>query len=320
MGAHAGDLLPAERGEAIAVKARPISHFLPSVPAQARFGAFEFLGGLELSANHPAFGGLSGIVLDEDGLEFVAVTDRGAWISGRFEETAGVLSGLSDVKIGPILGPNGQKLAGGTRDTEAVARLGGDLVVSSERVHIIQRFSWRENGALARAQIVPIPPAAKRLPANAGLESLAVMPARSAYRGALLAFAEHGRGPDEATPGFLIGGPRPGMLALILRDGFDPTDIAFLPDGDLLVLERWYSPLRGVKMRVRRIALAGIAPGARLDGPVLVEADLGYEIDNMEGLAVHLDRQGRTILTLVSDDNFSFLQRTLVLRFAYSGR
>ena len=40
------------------------------------------------------------------------------------------------------------------------------------------------------------------------------------------------------------------------------------------------------------------------------------QIDNMEGLAVHRDEAGRTILTLVSDDNYSILQRTLILQFA----
>ena len=40
------------------------------------------------------------------------------------------------------------------------------------------------------------------------------------------------------------------------------------------------------------------------------------QIDNMEGLAVSQDEAGRTILTLVSDDNFSILQRTLILQFA----
>jgi len=82
----------------------------------------------------------------------------------------------------------------------------------------------------------------------------------------------------------------------------------------MLVLERWYQPLRGVGMRMRRIAGRDIRPGALVDGQRLIEADLGFEIDNMEGLSVHQE-QGRTILTLISDDNFSFLQRTLLLEF-----
>ena len=43
--------------------------------------------------------------------------------------------------------------------------------------------------------------------------------------------------------------------------------------------------------------------------------DLGYEIDNMEGLSVHRAAGGEIVLTLVSDDNFSVVQRTLLLQF-----
>jgi hypothetical protein len=60
--------------------------------------------------------------------------------------------------------------------------------------------------------------------------------------------------------------------------------------------------------------LAQIKPGAVLDGPVIFEANLGDQIDNMEGLAVHRS-DGQTVLTLVSDDNLSPLQRTLLLQF-----
>jgi hypothetical protein len=36
----------------------------------------------------------------------------------------------------------------------------------------------------------------------------------------------------------------------------------------------------------------------------------------MEALAVHRNAAGETILTLISDDNFNPLQRTILLRFA----
>ena len=71
----------------------------------------------------------------------------------------------------------------------------------------------------------------------------------------------------------------------------------------------------GVAVRLRRIPLAEFAPGALLNGPILMEADLGYEIDNMEGLAVHRAANGDVVLTLVSDDNFSVIQRTVLLQF-----
>jgi hypothetical protein len=54
---------------------------------------------------------------------------------------------------------------------------------------------------------------------------------------------------------------------------------------------------------------------AVVDGLVLIEADLGDEIDNMEGLNVHRTADGEIVLTLISDDNFSPVQRTLLLQF-----
>ena len=53
-----------------------------------------------------------------------------------------------------------------------------------------------------------------------------------------------------------------------------------------------------------------------VDGATLIVADLGYQIDNMEGIGVHRNAPGETILTLVSDDNFSVIQRNLLLQFA----
>jgi len=72
-------------------------------------------------------------------------------------------------------------------------------------------------------------------------------------------------------------------------------------------------------MRIRRIPLADVKADAIVDGPVMIEADLGYQIDNMEGIAVHRNAAGETIITLVSDDNFSVIQRSLLLQFALVG-
>ena len=56
-------------------------------------------------------------------------------------------------------------------------------------------------------------------------------------------------------------------------------------------------------------------PGAVLDGTTIFDADLGNEIDNLEGLDAHVTPDGETVLTMISDDNFSLLQRTLLLQF-----
>ena len=88
-----------------------------------------------------------------------------------------------------------------------------------------------------------------------------------------------------------------------------------LPSGDLLLLERKFSWLGGIGIRIRRIPLASIAPGAVVDGPSIFNADLGNEVDNMEGIDAHVTPEGDTVLTLVSDDNFSMIQRNLLLQF-----
>jgi hypothetical protein len=113
----------------------------------------------------------------------------------------------------------------------------------------------------------------------------------------------------------IIEGPHTGVFT-VRRDGdFDITDGAFLPDGDLLLLERSYRPSDGVRMRLRRIQGESIAKGRLADGPVLFEADMGYQIDNMEGLDVWQRGDGKTMVSLVSDDNHSLLQRNLYLEF-----
>ena len=136
-------------------------------------------------------------------------------------------------------------------------------------------------------------------------------------KGALLSFTEEYTDAQGNHIGWLIGGPDPGMVTLKRRDGFSITDMASLPGGDIVVLERRFRFSDGVKMRLRRVALSDIRAGASLDGEVLLEADNLREIDNMEGLSVHRDAQGRTILTLISDNNFRpALQRTLLMQFA----
>ena len=107
-----------------------------------------------------------------------------------------------------------------------------------------------------------------------------------------------------------------GKFQIVRHDDFDVSSARFLPNGDLLLLERRFRPPFGIALRLRRIPGPTIAVGATLDGPYLLDAGMTSPIDNMEGLAVSVDSAGRTILTLVSDGNFNVLQRTLILQFA----
>ncbi len=133
--------------------------------------------------------------------------------------------------------------------------------------------------------------------------------------GTLVAISERGLDADNNIKGFLIGGSNPGEFSVKRIGDFDVSDCAVTPSGELLVLERSFSRLRGVGMRIRRVPLTEVKPGATVDGPALFEADMGFQIDNMEGLSVHRAADGALVLTLISDDNFSFVQRTLLLQF-----
>ncbi|QEL25369.1 twin-arginine translocation pathway signal [Bosea sp. F3-2] len=298
----------------VSVSARPFTAFEPRNPDRRRFGALQFRGGLVLNSGHPRFGGFSGLARPNEGRDLVAVTDRGYWLTARVRSQGGRPVGLDGVEMAAILGASGRPLArSGLFDTESLCIADGMAYVGIERRHEIVRFDWASAGVEARARSVPVPPEIKRLPRNRGLEALGIVPA-GPLKGALVAIAERSGKEDEPTLGAILGGPQPGLFKVARHDGYDITDLAFLPSGDMLLLERWYQQLRGVGMSMRRIAGRDIRPGALVDGPRLIEADLGYEIDNMEGLSIHLEN-GRTVLTLISDDNFSFLQRTVLLEF-----
>jgi hypothetical protein len=173
-----------------------------------------------------------------------------------------------------------------------------------------------KGGLAAGGQPINTPAVIRTLPNNQGIEGLAFVPKDRPLGGTLIAISERGLDKAGNIRAFLLGGSKTGEFNIRRIGDYDITDTALIPGGDLLVLERYFSLLRGLGMRVRRISLDAILPGALVDGPVLIEAGNGSHIDNMEALAVHTNAAGETIVTVVSDDNFSFLQQTLLLRFA----
>lgn len=297
--------------EAITVTARPIATFRLKDEAR-RFGALEFRGGLVLTSEFTGFGGISGLALEQDG-RFLAVTDAGLFLSGHLDTEGDRPVGLSDVTAAALLDDQGRIQANRDRgDAESIALAPDAVYVGMESINEIWRYPRSPLGT--RGRLVPAP-AIKGLRHNLGVESLAWVPA-GPYKGMLIAVGEEGARGDADLPGFIIGGPVPGTFTIARSGPFDATDLAITPEGVMYLLERHYSPLTGVFLQIRRFALADVKPGARLTGEVLGSFDMGYEIDNMEGLAVTRNAAGETLLTLVSDDNFSMLQRTILLRFA----
>ena len=306
----------------IEVNARPIPHFEPRDRTRTRFGALDYRSGLVLTSPFRGFGGLSGLrFLDGKGERFLAISDQGGWFTGAIRYSGREMTGLADVEAAPVLGADGRPITEKKLwyDTESLARDGNLVYVGLERVNQILRYDFAKGGTRARGEPIAVPPGLRKLPYNKGLEAMVAVPKGKdqtmPLAGALIAFSERGLDADGNLLAFLIGGPAPGQFSVRRTENYDVSDAVLLPSGELLILERKFSWFTGVNIRIRSIPLKSIAPGAVVDGPALFAADLGHEIDNMEAIDAHVTSEGETVLTLISDDNFSMLQRTLLLQF-----
>lgn len=300
----------------IDVNARPIASFDTRDRSRVRFGALEFRSGLILTSRFRGFGGLSGLRLDAKGERFIAISDKGGWFTGRIVYKGREMTGLDDVEAAPMLGPDGKPITSrGWFDTESLALDGSLVYVGIERVNQILRFDFAKGFTRAPGEPVQLPIGARKLPYNKGIEALVMVPRGLPMAGTLIAISERGLDPQGNIIAFLIGGKTPGPFSVRRSENFDVSDAVLLPSGDLLLLERRFSWLGGIAIRIRRIPLASVTPGAVVDGPSIFSADLGNEVDNMEGIDAHVTPEGETVVTLVSDDNFSLIQRNLLLQF-----
>ncbi|MDR9783474.1 esterase-like activity of phytase family protein [Rhizobium redzepovicii] len=306
---------PAWAGD-VPVISRQISDFRIG-SSETRFGPLEFLGGLEMVSSKALFGSLSSIRFRPDQKHFVVVLDTGQWLTGSIErDIKGRLSGLSNVEITAMKNSAGRSFEGkGHMDAEGLAFDGGRVLVSFEQDHRVDVYpdpGFAQSGAIATLPIL-IP--RKMLSDNRGIETITVAPASSPLKGGVVIVSERGLDSDGNRLAAILSGPLKGRFA-VARDGsFDVTDGVFLPNGDLLLLERRFNMAEGIGMRLRRVKGADIKPGAVVDGELLLEGNFNSQIDNMEGLDAFQAADGTTHIILVSDDNHSILQRNLMLEF-----
>lgn len=315
----AASLFPVSIGAStidVPVSARLLSSFEVGT-SEKRFGKLEFVGGMVMSAPEKLFGAISSIRFRPNGEDFIAVLDTGHWLTGRVTRDAvGALSGLAEVRITPMLDMSGREPPRKMEmDAEGLALRDGKVLVSYEQRHRIDIYpdpGFATSKPLDRLpHLIPN----NELRHNGGMEALAVSPADSPLAGALVVVAEKSIDTDGNLLAAILEGPLKGTFAVTHHPSFDVTDGAFLPNGDLLLLERRFNFAEGVGMRIRRIRGADIRPGAVVDGEILMEAGMAYQIDNMEGMDVVKGPDGSTRLIIVSDDNHSFLQRNLMLEF-----
>jgi hypothetical protein len=193
-------------------------------------------------------------------------------------------------------------------DAPAAVRVGYENLT---RVSDFQLVDSVPSGA---AREITIPEWLTETRTNASLEAVCIAPPASPIAGSTLLLTEGVIDGDGQHAAHLLGQNDKGPLSYLSSDGTNPADCAFLPNGDLLVLERGLA-LFTFSMRLKRVPAADVKAGAHMQGETLLQAS-GGDIDNMEAVAVHTGPDGGTRVTLVSDNNFNDWERNLLLEFS----
>jgi len=275
-----------------------------------RLDGATFVKGFHLTSPDPRLGGLSGLEFTRSG-NLVAVSDMGAfvWI-GLDPDT---LEPDGTARIGEMYGADGKYLEGKSdRDSEGLALTDDGLaLVSFEHDHRVLGFDLEGCGAAARG--VELAAWSERPHGistmhnkNGGAEGLSVGPG-----GELLISIEHNDGDSPFGPVLDSGAPdltarieTPGLLSVTGSDRHEDW---------LYTVHRFYAPGVGYKIAIARTEFeTGTEPG-RQERLAYLEAPMN--VDNFEGISVRERENGSFLIAIISDDNFSSRQRTLLYFF-----
>lgn len=307
--------LPVVAADAVVIQAAPVV-LHPNEPERQTLGRFVYRGGLVLTAAHSEFGGLSDLSVSPDGRRIIAISDRGHWIDGNLlYDGRGRIAGIGNARLGSQPDLFGKPLLGLAGDAEGLAVYpDGSALVSYERRHRLWLYRPSDPPFVHPPRLVPLPRRGPEMPENGGIEALLRLAG-----GRLFALSEElmdGRD----TVGWLGDGITWEELRYRAGRDFKPTGMAQFPPGtrypgDVLVLERRFTVLDGPGARIARLRRSAIRAGAALEGEELAILRQPSTVDNFEGIAIARGPQGETLVYLLSDDNFSFMQRTLLLMF-----
>lgn len=274
-------------------------------PTRRHVGALTFLGGVRLTSPDPAFGGFSALAVAGD--RFTLLSDGGNVARFRMD-ARGAVSRPAYVALpgGPATG--WRKM---DRDSESLAVEPGTgrVWIGFERANAI----WRYSPGFRRAERLVRPAAMRRWRGNGGAEAMARL-----RDGRFLVVAEEAtRGPGREAllfPGDPTDGRAPLRFRYLPPAGFDPSDVTQLPDGRVLVLNRWWGLPKRFRSALVAIDPRLFRPGALLRGREIARLAPPLRTENYEGVAATMEA-GRTVVWLVSDDDMNGWQRTLLLKF-----
>lgn len=308
--------------DAIPVTAVKVASF-HMLPQKTTFGPLEWRGGIELRSTDSRFGGISSIALAKDGTTLLAVSDRGLWFKGRLEYTDGELTGIADTELAPIRNDKGGITKGKVRnDSEAMALwepgiVDGKVIVGYESRPRAGVFDLKRSGFAAPFKDLNLPKAVAKGPGNQELEAIGRFP-KGPYAGSLIGISENNKDANGDIRAWVWGGRKNFEFTIKTFEDYLITDLAFLPDGNILTIERAFSGSALPGMAIREITTDDIIAGGAVAPRLVFSGRLPfYLIDNMEGIAVFQTPDGETRVMVASDNNYrTDLQRTLLLQFA----
>jgi hypothetical protein len=257
-----------------------------------------------LPANGGIYGGFSALHIGETGTTFLAVSDRGGFVSGTItRDTDGQ---IKTIAVGPPVAVKGYipMEPPDSEDAEGLAvAKDGTIYLSFEQDHRIGQFA----SPSAPETILPQNDAFDTFSNNSGLEALAIDEA-----GALYAIPERSGKLSAPFPVYRLQNGRWDIPFAIPRTaGYLAVGADFGPDGRLYVLERKFSGI-SFYTRVRRVDIAAQT------AETILETGFGVH-GNMEGISVWRNANGETIMTLIADNNFQRILSNEIAEYRVDG-
>ncbi|PCH73254.1 MAG: hypothetical protein COC12_05175 [Rhodobacteraceae bacterium] len=276
---------------------------LASLASAEGTGRARLLGSFTWEMDAPWFGGWSGIEVSPDGRQMVVISDRGRILDAQIIRKDDQITAVQAGQMQRLKSSKGVALTHKIADSEGLAIApDGTLFISFENVIRVARYAQ----TTANAQVLRKHPAFGKLARNKALEALAID-----SQGRLFTLPERVE-PDRTIQVFVLdNNVWTTPFTLSGNPDFLPVGADFGPDGQFYLLERAFG-IWGFRSRVRRW---DISQAGATNQELLFETEYGTH-DNLEGLTVWRDQQGRTRLTMISDDNFLSLQTTEIVEYA----
>ena len=302
-----------ELGTPVELKNTVINLF-PTDLENISLNKLKFVSGVEIKSNHPDFGGLSGLIINED-KSLIAVGDQGIWLTGKIKiDENGKLVEIIDGRLGHLKGKKNNPLymlGKSYTDAESIEHYNNKFLVSFERKHRILIF----NNTFSHSEIFYDRIKYLDLPDNGGIEAMAPLKNNSIFF-----LSENLIHPDDKIAGYLLSDNRLKKVYVKKNGSFKPTDMSSLSDGNILLLERSFSPVKGASARISVIKYEDLKPNSIILPSTLDTLKPPMVVDNFEGISFLKLNDGGYYIFILSDDNFNFLQKTLLYQFYWDGK